>query len=250
MWLPFFDKLVFTKEKPTLTSDIQHWNNVYTVKVNPITSPKKNSVIIYAHGNKWDLGRLRNERILHKIANITHCPIVAFEFAGYGVDHKNPVSSEQTVQNILSTFKTLRRQYHHVYFYGFSIGAGIVAEAFNRLKIDRKPFPSAIFLQGAFTSVLDTPEAKRKLGAFHGTCKLFFNLFQVQDILIEKTKRKLPLVYFIHGTRDQTCPFAPIEKLAHVIDAKMIWIEEGGHNQLEDAPEFAKLLGEAFRKLP
>ena len=253
MWFPCLDKFVFSKEKPIISTKIQKWKGVHVVKVRVPQQPKQtglsNSVIIYAHGNKWDLGRLLKEKVLHKLSVITKYPIVAFEYAGYGNDYNNSLSSNKSVENMLTIYKVLRHQYTNIYFYGFSMGTGVAVEALRQLIEDRQPVPNAIFLQGTFTSVMDTPEAKRKLGAFNSILKLFFNLFDVESILTHLVATNSIPIYFIHGTRDPTCPIAPIKKLASQLGANTIWIKDGGHNQLEDMPEFKKEIGETFTRV-
>ena len=171
---------------------------------------KSNRVLMYVHGNSWDLGMLHGRypydasaewdcSFIDRLAWETRCNVVAFDFAGYNPDDGVP-HYILALQNAFTVYHHLRKSYQpdQIVIFGYSIGTAISTWLASQV-------PSAgLILQSSFSSFRDlTPSiiAERRRGMVRSLFRPI-NFYKTNK-LISSLKCK---VYFIHGDQDDLCP--------------------------------------------
>jgi acetyl esterase/lipase len=221
------------------------------------------AVVLYAHGNGWDLGGLvrpfrprpydpdspqgllgGDASLLQHLADCCGRQVVAFEYPGYGAGDPRDVSVDGAVRAMLAVHEWLAPR--RVVFYGFSVGAAIAAEAARRLLLNKRDEPrlAGLFLQGSFASLLRTaPRGRARAFAMRA-----LRAAGVDALVTSRFVGGLPLpVAYAHGTEDAVCPIERARKMAERggNTSATLWAPGADHNDLPAHPAFAAFVRDA-----
>lgn len=250
--------------------EIRDWDGVPVAKVEPsYHTIKSDCIILYAHGNKWDLGRLlerpfrptrhttlpqssSSSSLLEIIAKGAHLPVIAFEYPGFGADDKKNVSITGAVDAMLHVYSKLN-DYRRVIVFGYSMGTGVTAEMVRKLHEDPKyatlPKPAGMVLQSAFESVLRTSEKDMIKKIMMRTLRFGgYDAYPTHKFISKLTG--VPLVAFIHGGNDKRTPIDGAKRMAEqvasngVLNQKVMtyWDVHADHNDLPLRKRFCAFL--------
>jgi len=254
--------------------DIQKVNGCLVTEVRPTPSRevvhKNPIVILYAHGNKWDLGRLLErpfrptgsatlksstapQSLLEIIADSGRVPVVAFEYPGFGADAPGNVSITGAVDAMLNVYSHLvTKRVCRVIVHGFSIGTGVTAAMVHRLHTDPQlaslPKPAGMILQSA-------SESRMRMYTSSIMSKGLMKLLRIGGADVYDTSKviadlvEVPVVGFIHGAKDRRCAISGAKRMARQVEengAKQIvmtyWDAHANHNDLPLRKGFSTFL--------
>lgn len=254
---------------------ITDWDGVPVVEFdsgrNKRRTDREDLVILYAHGNKWDLGRLlkrpftprtppRGDQktdprsLLQIISEGSKLPVVAFEYPGFGADDEENLSITGSVDAMLAAYKRLIKRGRRVIVFGFSMGTGITAEMVRRLHHDdccrSLQKPVGMILQSASESVLRTSTVSfPKRMAMLAYRMAGYDVYETSDFIATLTD--VPVVGFIHGKHDTRSPIAGAKTMADKVrnngspDQKVLahWDRNADHSDLPARVSFSTFLG-------
>lgn len=190
--------------------------------------PSGRFTLLYSHGNAADLGQMR-ELFIELRAHL-RVNIMGYDYSGYGASTGKP-SEFNTYYDIEAVFNCLKNEYgikqEDVILYGQSVGSGPTLHLASRLHRLR-----AIVLHSAILSGI------RVLYPVKMT--FWFDIFKN----IDKIKSVSCPVLVIHGTNDEIVDVSHGKRLWELSKEKYdpLWIQGGGHCNLETFPEYIKYL--------
>ena len=178
--------------------------------------------VIYCHGNSCDIGTSSLE--CYDIAMNINCLVINFEYPGYGICKNQPLSENETYNNLQKTYLFVRKNLgytsNQIIIYGFSLGTSVAFDL-----ACKKNFPFAgLILQSPLLSVMRVIYNIKKTK--------YFDMFNNCD----KAKFLKTLTFFIHGNKDLTVPYIHGRILAKIIPQKYLYdfytVDGAGHNNL------------------
>lgn len=191
--------------------------------------PNADLIVLYSHGNAADIGH--TAAYLLELSLDLNCDIVAYDYSGYGHSTGRPFESV-IYHDIEAVYRYLVEEMRvdpkSIILYGQSIGSTAVIDLAGKYEV------GAVILHSPLMSGL------RVLRNMSRTW--FFDPFKN----IVKIKKVPAVVMVVHGTQDDLIPFEQGEAIHNAAPhaAPPLWIEGGGHNDLETFPELRQRLKE------
>ncbi|XVE72108.1 hypothetical protein DITRI_Ditri11bG0011800 [Diplodiscus trichospermus] len=182
-----------------------------------IKHPKASATLLYSHGNAADLGQMFEL-------------FVEYDYSGYGQSTGKP-SECNTYADIEAAYKCLKEQYgvkdEQLILYGQSVGSGPTVDLASRL-------PN---LRGV---VLHSPILSGMRVLYPVKRTYWFDIYKN----IDKIGAVNCLVLVIHGTADEVVDCSHGKQLWELCKHKYdpLWVNGGGHCNLELYPEFIRHL--------
>ncbi|CAH8562538.1 unnamed protein product [Dicrocoelium dendriticum] len=216
-------------------------------------------IFVYFHGNKRSRSARTRTSTYKRISSLGY-HVIAFDYRGYGDSSGRMTGEKDCVQDSISVLKYV---YEHkgsspVYFYGHSLGTGVVGSVVAFLKskgnatLTDISLPDGIVLDSAFTSLADAAiktfpdwvyrilplhKITQKLGVEFNSMK---NLYGLQKPML-----------ILHAEDDPTVPFNQGKQLAEHLQRQspvtFVPFSAGrqlGHNSIYSVEEFAKILNQ------
>ncbi|KAL3276676.1 hypothetical protein HHI36_012046 [Cryptolaemus montrouzieri] len=184
--------------------------------------------ILFSHGNAVDLGQ--SSSYLVWLGDQLNCDILSYDYSGYGISGGKPYESN-LYSDISAVWRGMKTRYHvdpeNVILYGYSIGTVPTIRLAAKNKVAGVVIHSGLMsgLRMAF------PEMGTTLW-----CDPFPNIVRVKKI------RSPTLI--IHGTADEIIEFCHGLGLHSNCSTAVepLWVEGGGHNDLEFRSAFIERL--------
>lgn len=186
-----------------------------------IPHPKARATVLYCHGNRGNL-----EARLRFLTHLARLPtnLLAFDYRGYGLSDGKPSET--------GLFRDVRAAYQYlvdellprrspVVLFGHSLGGAVAIDAAVDLQV------AGLVVQASFTNIRGMARTMFPKLPLHWLARnQFRSLDKVQRISAPKL--------FIHGTKDETIPFAMGRELyEQAADPKeFLAVERGRHNDV------------------
>ncbi|XP_074586980.1 uncharacterized protein LOC141842896 [Curcuma longa] len=186
------------------------------------------ATLLYSHGNAADVGQMFD--LFVELSVHLRVSLIGYDYSGYGQSTGKP-SEYNTYADIDAVYNCLKEQYgvadEDLILYGQSLGSGPTLDLASRLQKLR-----AVVLQSAIVSGL------RVLYPVKHT--FWFDIYKN----IDKIGLVNCPVLVIHGTADEVVHCSHGKQLWELSKHKYapLWLDRGGHCNLELYPEFIKHL--------
>ncbi|XP_010279333.1 PREDICTED: protein ABHD17B-like isoform X2 [Nelumbo nucifera] len=193
-----------------------------------VKHPKATMTLLYSHGNAADLGQMFE--LFVELSLRLRINLMGYDYSGYGQSSGKPTESN-TYADIEAAHKCLKEQYgvkdEDLILYGQSVGSGPTLDLASRL-----PNLRAVVLHSPILSGL------RVLYPVKRT--YWFDIYKN----IDKVGMVNCPVLVIHGTADEVVDFSHGKQLWELCKEKYepLWLNGGGHCNLELYPEYIKHL--------
>ncbi|KAL0431335.1 UNVERIFIED_CONTAM: Alpha/beta hydrolase domain-containing protein 17C [Sesamum radiatum] len=193
-----------------------------------ISHPKATATLLYSHGNAADLGQMYE--LFVEITLRLRINLMGYDYSGYGQSTGKP-TEYNTYADIDAVYKCLKEQYgvkdEELILYGQSVGSGPTIDLASRL-----PNLRGVVLHSPILSGLRVLYPVKRTYWFD----IYKNIDKVGAI-------NCP-VLVIHGTADEVVDCSHGKQLWELCKVKYepLWINGGGHCNLELYPEFLKHL--------
>ncbi|KAF5748007.1 Alpha/beta-Hydrolases superfamily protein isoform 1 [Tripterygium wilfordii] len=200
-----------------------------------IKHPKASATLLYSHGNAADLGQMFE--LFVELSNRLRVNLMGYDYSGYGQSTGKP-TEYNTYADIDAVYKCLTEQYgvkdEQLILYGQSVGSGPTVDLASRL-----PDLRAVVLHSPILSGM------RVLYPLKRT--FWFDIYKNIDKICMV---KCP-VLIIHGTADEVVDCSHGKQLWELCKEKYepLWINGGGHCNLELYPEFIRHLKKFVQSL-
>lgn len=191
--------------------------------------------ILLSHGNAEDLGYLAN--FMYALSTKLNCSVFGYDYPGYGlstgvVSERNLYNSIQVAWNFLQLQMGVPAQ--QIVLYGVSIGTAptvyLASKLAKRFNSDtHESMPAGVVLHSPIASGL---RMFRPSLSVTFCCDPFKNASRIATILTP--------TLIIHGTHDEVIPVSHSYNLHADCNAAVdpLFIESGGHNDLDSFPVF------------
>lgn len=198
-------------------------------------STKEDLVIVFCHGNGYDLGTTYG--MLKYYRSFWNCHIICIEYPSYGY-YKSILNENSLNTTLLSVIEFL--QFEHKYpldrivLFGHSIGSGLVCEIASTYARNQQYF-GGIILQSPFTSINDVEVFKQRLASSSHLYEKFTIDNRCWSNIIAMESIRSPLL-IIHGKQDDLIPCGHSEQLynASISTFKhLLLCENATHNSFE-----------------
>ncbi|KAI3519306.1 hypothetical protein L1887_08335 [Cichorium endivia] len=196
-------------------------NEIVTVH---IKHPKACATLLYSHGNAADLGQMLE--LFIKLTHRLRVNVVGYDYSGYGQSSGKP-SECNTYADINAVYKCLKDKYKvkddELILYGQSVGSGPTIDLASRV-----PGLRGVVLHSPILSGL----------------RVLYPVKRTYCFDIYKNIEKIGLVncpvLVIHGTADEVVDYSHGKQLWELCKDKYepLWLNGGGHCNLEFFPEF------------
>ncbi|KAL9424924.1 hypothetical protein AB3S75_031950 [Citrus x aurantiifolia] len=193
-----------------------------------IKHPKSTATILYSHGNAADLGQMFE--LFVELSNRLRVNLMGYDYSGYGQSTGKP-SECNTYADIDAAYKCLKEQYgvkdEQLILYGQSVGSGPTVDLASRLP----------HLRGV---VLHSPILSGMRVLYPVKRTYWFDIYKN----IDKIGTVNCPVMVVHGTTDEVVDCSHGKQLYELCKVKYepLWINGGGHCNLELYPEFIRHL--------
>ncbi|KAL1566638.1 alpha/beta hydrolase domain-containing protein 17B-like [Salvia divinorum] len=193
-----------------------------------ITHPKATATMLYSHGNAADLGQMYE--LFVEITLRLRLNLMGYDYSGYGQSSGKP-SECNTYTDIDAVYKCLKEKYgvkdEQLILYGQSVGSGPTIDLASR-----SPNLRGVVLHSPILSGLRVLYPVKRTYWFD----IYKNIDKIGAI-------ECP-VLVIHGTADEVVDCSHGKQLWELCKVKYepLWINGGGHCNLELYPEFIKHL--------
>lgn len=193
-----------------------------------IKHPKSTATILYSHGNAADLGQMFE--LFVELSNRLRVNLMGYDYSGYGQSTGKP-SECNTYADIDAAYKCLKEQYgvkdEQLILYGQSVGSGPTVDLASRL-------PN---LRGV---VLHSPILSGMRVLYPVKRTYWFDIYKN----IDKIGTVNCPVMVVHGTTDEVVDCSHGKQLYELCKVRYepLWINGGGHCNLELYPEFIRHL--------
>ncbi|XVF71593.1 hypothetical protein PTKIN_Ptkin12aG0050900 [Pterospermum kingtungense] len=200
-------------------------NDIVTVHVK---HPKATATLLYSHGNAADLGQMFE--LFVELCNRLRVNLMGYDYSGYGQSTGKPTECN-TYSDIDAAYKCLKEQYgvkdEQLILYGQSVGSGPTVDLASRL-------PN---LRGV---VLHSPLLSGMRVLYPVKRTYWFDIYKN----IDKIGAVNCPVLVIHGTADEVVDCSHGKQLWELCKNKYdpLWVNGGGHCNLELYPEFIRHL--------
>lgn len=193
-----------------------------------VKHPKASATMLYSHGNAADLGQMFE--LFVELSLRLRVNLIGYDYSGYGQSSGKP-SECNTYADIDAVYKCLKEQYgvkdEQLILYGQSVGSGPTVDLASRV-----PNLRAVVLHSPILSGV------RVLYPVKRT--YWFDIYKN----IDKISAVNCPVLVIHGTADEVVDCSHGKQLWELCKEKYepLWINGGGHCNLELYPEYIKHL--------
>ncbi|OIT38050.1 PREDICTED: protein ABHD17B [Nicotiana attenuata] len=193
-----------------------------------VKHPKASATMLYSHGNAADLGQMFE--LFVELSLRLRVNLIGYDYSGYGQSSGKP-SECNTYADIDAVYKCLKEQYgvkdEQLILYGQSVGSGPTVDLASRV-----PNLRAVVLHSPILSGV------RVLYPVKRT--YWFDIYKNVD----KISAVNCPVLVIHGTADEVVDCSHGKQLWELCKEKYepLWINGGGHCNLELYPEYIKHL--------
>ncbi|KAL0378054.1 UNVERIFIED_CONTAM: Alpha/beta hydrolase domain-containing protein 17B [Sesamum radiatum] len=193
-----------------------------------VSHPKANATMLYSHGNAADLGQMYE--LFVELSLRLRVNLMGYDYSGYGQSSGKPTECN-TYADIDAVYKCLKEQYgvkdEQLILYGQSVGSGPTVDLASRL-----PNLRGVVLHSPILSGLRVLYPVKRTYWFD----IYKNIDKIGSI-------NCP-VLVIHGTADDVVDCSHGKQLWELCKVKCepVWINGGGHCNLELYPEFIKQL--------
>ncbi|XP_055803009.1 uncharacterized protein LOC129872156 [Solanum dulcamara] len=193
-----------------------------------VKHPKASATMLYSHGNAADLGQMFE--LFVELSLRLRVNLMGYDYSGYGQSSGKP-SECNTYADIDAVYKCLKEQYgvkdEQLILYGQSVGSGPTVDLASRV-----PNLRAVVLHSPILSGV------RVLYPVKRT--YWFDIYKN----IDKISAVNCPVLVIHGTADEVVDYSHGKQLWELCKEKYepLWINGGGHCNLELYPEYIKHL--------
>lgn len=193
-----------------------------------ISHPKATATMLYSHGNAADLGQMYE--LFVEITIRLRINLMGYDYSGYGQSSGKP-SEYNTYADIDAVYKCLKEKYgvkdEQLILYGQSVGSGPTIDLASRL-----PNLRGVVLHSPILSGLRVLYPVKRTYWFD----IYKNIDKIGAI-------NCP-VLVIHGTADEVVDCSHGKQLWELCKVKYepLWVNGGGHCNLELYPEFIKHL--------
>jgi len=193
------------------------------VKLNAwyLASPGSEKVLLWFHGNAENIGYGLAQAVFYSRLGVN---VLAVDYRGYGRSEGSP--DEAGVYRDADAAYDYLIQVRHVQptniiVYGNSLGGAVAIDLASRREC------GGLIVQSSFTSVKDMARRTFRIPLFEYIPKSQFNS-------LAKIQRVRAAILIVHGTRDETVPFAMGQRLfATAPQPKFFFpIEGAGHNDV------------------
>jgi len=190
-----------------------------------LRSGQLKGLILYQHGNAGDIERWSN--VVHPLAELGY-DVVVWDYRGYG--KSTGKRSAQALGDDAQLFYDYAKEYYPeqlITLYGRSIGSGIT------MKLATDNNPKQVILESPFNNLGQIVQSKFPI--------IIPSLLRYKMPSNEYAAELNSPIYIFHGTDDKVIPFTSGEKLYNSIgqeDKQFYTIEGGGHNDLDQFPEY------------
>ncbi|KAL7614431.1 uncharacterized protein LOC111880302 [Lactuca sativa] len=196
-------------------------NEIVTVY---IKHPKACATLVYSHGNAADLGQMLE--LFVKLTHRLRVNVVGYDYSGYGQSSGKP-SECNTYADIEAVYKYLKEKHkvkdNELILYGQSVGSGPTIDLASRVS-------------GLRGVVLHSPILSGLRVLYPVKRTYWFDIYKN----IEKIGLVNCPVLVIHGTADEVVDYSHGKQLWELCKDKYepLWLNGGGHCNLELYPEF------------
>ncbi|KAK8569158.1 hypothetical protein V6N13_107020 [Hibiscus sabdariffa] len=193
-----------------------------------IKHPKASATLLYSHGNAADLGQMFE--LFVELCNRLRINLMGYDYSGYGRSTGKPTECN-TYADIDAAYKCLKEEYgvkdEQLILYGQSVGSGPTVDLASRL-------PN---LRGV---VLHSPILSGMRVLYPVKRTYWFDIYKN----IDKIGAVNCQVLVIHGTADEVVDSSHGKQLWELCKHKYdpLWVNGGGHCNLELYPEFIRHL--------
>ncbi|KAM3285953.1 alpha/beta hydrolase domain-containing protein 17B [Capsicum chacoense] len=193
-----------------------------------VKHPKASATLLYSHGNAADLGQMFE--LFVELSLRLRVNLIGYDYSGYGQSSGKP-SECNTYADIDAVYKCLKEQYgvkdEQLILYGQSLGSGPTVDLASRV-------PN---LRGV---VLHSPILSGVRVLYPVKRTYWFDIYKN----IDKISAVNCPVLVIHGTSDEVVDCSHGKQLWELCKEKYepLWINGGGHCNLELYPEYIKHL--------
>ncbi|KAG9133619.1 hypothetical protein Leryth_019457 [Lithospermum erythrorhizon] len=193
-----------------------------------VKHPKANATVLYSHGNAADLGQMFE--LFVELSLRLRVNLIGYDYSGYGQSTGKP-SEYNTYADIDAVYKCLKEQYgvtdEQLILYGQSVGSGPTVDLASRT-----PNLRGVVLHSPILSGLRVLYPVKRTYWFD----IYKNIDKIASV-------DCP-VLVIHGTADEVVHYSHGKQLAELCKVKYepLWINGGGHCNLEIYPDFIKHL--------
>ncbi|XP_059293346.1 uncharacterized protein LOC132046661 isoform X1 [Lycium ferocissimum] len=193
-----------------------------------VKHPKASATMLYSHGNAADLGQMFE--LFVELSLRLRVNLIGYDYSGYGQSSGKP-SECNTYADIDAVYKCLKEQYgvndEQLILYGQSVGSGPTVDLASRV-------PN---LRGV---VLHSPILSGVRVLYPVKRTYWFDIYKN----IDKISAVNCPVLVIHGTTDEVVDCSHGKQLWELCKEKYepLWINGGGHCNLELYPEYIKHL--------
>ncbi|KAL2457560.1 alpha/beta-hydrolase superfamily protein [Forsythia ovata] len=193
-----------------------------------VTHPKSTATLLYSHGNAADLGQMYE--LFVELSLRLRINLMGYDYSGYGRSTGKPTECN-TYADLDAVYKCLKEQYgvkdEQIILYGQSVGSGPTVDLASRV-----PNLRGVVLHSPILSGLRVLYPVKRTYWFD----IYKNIDKIGAI-------NCP-VLVIHGTADEVVDCSHGKQLWELCKVKYepIWINGGGHCNLELYPEFIKHL--------
>ncbi|KQW52206.1 hypothetical protein ASD88_06350 [Pelomonas sp. Root662] len=197
--------------------------------------PEPRGVVFFLHGNGGSLQNWFTDTDFYRRAGFD---LVMPDYRGYGKSTGRIESEAQLHADVMAVWRSVAPRYagKRVVIYGRSLGTGLAAELAATVQ------PDLTVLVSPYASIAGLA---RHHYPWVPTLALRYPLRT--DRVIERIRGPVLLV---HGDRDEVIPFAESAKLQAVLPgARLLRIEGGSHNDLQDMPAYRQAMAVALAGL-
>jgi uncharacterized protein len=198
--------------------------------------PEPRGVVFFLHGNAGNLQSWFTNTEFYRHAGFD---LVMPDYRSYGKSTGRIESEAQLHADMMAVWREVAPRYagKRIVFYGRSLGTGLAAELAATVQPDLtvlvSPYASIVGLARGHYPWLPPQVVRYPLRT---------------DRVIERIRGPLLLV---HGDRDEVIPFSESAKLQAIVPhARLVRIEGGGHNDLQDLPAYRQAVADALAALP
>jgi len=195
--------------------------------------PEPKGVVFFLHGNAGNLQSWFTDTEFYRRAGFD---LVMPDYRGYGKSTGRIANEAQLHADVMTVWRDVAPRYagKRVVIVGRSIGTGLAAELAAAVQ------PDLTVLVSPYASIAGLA---REHYPWLPSLALRYPLRT--DRAIARIRGQLLLV---HGDRDEIIPFSESNKLKAVVpQARLVRIEGGGHNDLQELPAYRQAMAEALR---
>uniref|UniRef100_A0A0G4HHR8 Peptidase S9 prolyl oligopeptidase catalytic domain-containing protein n=1 Tax=Chromera velia CCMP2878 TaxID=1169474 RepID=A0A0G4HHR8_9ALVE len=194
--------------------------------VRPQRTPRR-FTLLFSHGNGEDIGLLMHSQFLNRLANVTGCALLAYEYPGYSAadgtpSERNCYKAVQAAAEWLEKEKGVRKE--DIVVVGRSLGSGPSVDLCSKSP-------------GQYAGLaLISPIESGARAVFNKTTSRVGYLMDIFRNYEKISKCKVPTL-IMHGDKDEVVPVENGQNLWGLVNEqdqfKAIWIPGKGHNNIE-----------------